>query len=98
MELLSLLLPILIDVVNRRVTNDDARLWISVAICAVLGVFLNFLDTNLIFDTPMAGFESISHSILVVFGLAQLSFKAFWEKTEVHRALKPESDSILPPE
>lgn len=91
MELFGLLLPILIDFINRKFANSsDARLFVSVVICALAGVFLNWLDTSFAFATPKIAFESISSSIMIVFGLAQLSFKAVWEKTEIHKELKNE--------
>jgi len=89
MELFSILLPILIDFINRKFSNSsDTRLLVSVIVCSAFGLFFNWLDTSFAFGTPRLAFESVSNSILVVFGLAQLSFKAVWEKTETHRDLK----------
>jgi len=89
MELFSILLPILIDFINRKFANSsDTRLLVSVLVCSAFGLFFNWLDTSFAFGTPRLAFESVSNSILVVFGLAQLSFKAVWEKTETHKDLK----------
>jgi apolipoprotein N-acyltransferase len=91
MEFLGLLLPPLIDLINRKIADSDARLWISVLICSLVGAGLNWLETQFIFATPMAAFDSITASILIVFGLAQLSFKAVWEKTSMHKELREDA-------
>lgn len=91
MELIALLLPILIDYINRKVADSDARLWVSVAVCAVVGAGINYLETAFVFATPMIAFESITSSIMVVFGLAQLSFHALWSKTDTHKELRAEA-------
>lgn len=87
MELISILLPALIDLVNKRIANSDVRFWVSVAICAVFGAFLNFLDTGFKFATPQLAFESLTASVMTVFGIAQLSYKALWEKSEMRENL-----------
>lgn len=91
MEFLALLLPVLIDLVNRKVADTDFRFWISVLICAVAGVGLNYLQTSFSFATPLEGFESLTQSIMVVFGLAQLSYKGFWENSKMRENLSLKS-------
>ena len=91
MELLALLLPILIDYINRKVANTDYRLWVSVAVCAVFGLLLTWLDTSFAFANPRLAFDYITSQIMVVFGLAQLSFHAVWSKTETHKELRAEA-------
>lgn len=96
MELFALLLPILIDYINRKVANSDARLWVSVGVCAIVGIFFNWINTSFIFFDPRTAFESISSSIMAVFGLAQLSFQAVWSKTDTHEELRAEAKGIEP--
>lgn len=89
MEFLALLLPILIDFINRKFANNsDVRLFISLLVCGAFGVFINWLNTQFVFATPLDAFNSITQSVMVAFGLAQLSFKAVWEKTDIHKDLK----------
>ena len=91
MEFLALLLPILVDFINRKFANSsDARLFVSLIVCGIFGLFINWINTQFVFATPLDAFNSITASIMVAFGLAQLSFKAAWEKTEVHKDLKGE--------
>ena len=83
MELLGLLLPAVIDVLTRKIADSDVRFWLSVLVCAVVGIFLNWLSTSFAFVSPLDAFNSITTSIMATFGLAQLSFKAFWENSQV---------------
>lgn len=87
MELIGILVPAVIDLINRNVKNSDARFWISVVVCAVVGLGVNYLETAFAFSNPRAGFDSISSSILAIFGLAQISYKAVWEKSGLRESL-----------
>lgn len=88
MEFFGLVLPALIDLINRRVTNSDVRLWVSFFVCLVFGVFFNFVDTGFIFESFKAGFESITASVMFVFGLSQFSYKGIYEDSKLHKLLK----------
>lgn len=90
-ELLGFLVPPLIDLINRKITNSDKRFWVSVVFCFILGIILNFIEMN-----GVSGYmgktigeiiESISKSGMVVFGLAQLSYRAVWDKAEMRNNL-----------
>lgn len=87
MELLGLLLPVLIDIFNRRIPDEDLRLLVSVIFCSIVGSFVNWLNTAFIFATPLDAFQSVSSSIMVVFGLSQLSFNAVWKKAPIREDL-----------
>jgi preprotein translocase subunit SecY len=86
-ELFAMLLPILIDLINRKIKDTDIRFWVSVVICVVIGVLFNFFDTSFDFLTPADAAQSISNSIIVVFGIAQLSYKAIWENLKIRKDL-----------
>lgn len=89
MEFLAVFLPIVIDFINRKFANSsDARLFISIGVCAIFGAGINYINTQFIFATPLDAFNSITASIMIAFGLAQLSFKTVWEKTSMHDNLK----------
>lgn len=83
MEFLGLLLPVVIDLVNRKVADTDVRFWVSVGFCAVVGVGFNWLETQFAFGTPMLAFDSVTKSVMMVFGLAQLSYNGVWKKLEI---------------
>lgn len=98
MEFLGIFLPVLIDLVNRRFQDTELRFWVSFLICSLVGIFLNWLQTAFSFVTPMEGFESITASILSVFALAQLSYKAVWEKAPVREGLGLKAETPVPPD
>lgn len=83
MELLGMLLPVLIDLINRKIADSDVRFWVSVGICAAVGAFLNFLETSFAFPDLKAAFSSVAGSIGVVFTMAQVSYKGIWSNTSI---------------
>lgn len=82
MKLVAILLPALIDLLNRKVKDSDARFWISVGVCAVVGLAIDY------FDGGVLTIDSASESILATFGIAQLVFKGVWEKSQMREDLK----------
>lgn len=87
MELLGFLLLPIIDMVNRRIKDSDVRFLISIVICGLVGVGLNWIQTQFTFGTPLQAFESISKSVMVVFGMAQLAYRGIWEKSDLREDL-----------
>ena len=81
-ELLGLLLPPLIDVINAKITNSGARFWISVIVCTVIGTTLHFVQNN-----GIASQDELAKSIMFVFGAAQLSYKGFYEESSVRKSI-----------
>lgn len=90
MELIGFLLPPLIDLINRKVANSDARFWVSVLACALVGAGINYLDTGFVFVTPKEAFDSISASVLVVFGIAQLVYGGIYKGSSLERSIQGE--------
>lgn len=89
-ELFGLLLPPLIDLINKKINLEYIRFWTSVIVCGIVGYVLCYIQTDG-FDgfykmTQYA--DSISKSIIMTFGLAQLSFGAYWKETKAHKALR----------
>ena len=84
-ELLGLVLPPVIDLINRKVLDSDVRFWISVLVCAVVGIAMKYLETNgfVGYANMYSLAEDTAKTILVVFGLAQLSFKAGYENSRI---------------
>lgn len=80
-ELVGLIVPFFIDFINRRVTNSDVRFWISMGVCALIGVALNY-------SAIMAGsVEEVAKSASLVFASAQLTYKLYWEKSNLRENL-----------
>lgn len=90
MEILGLLLPVIVDVINKalKVTDSNIRLIISVVICSIVGIVLSFFQSNGFHyaDIQTAG-AAIGQSIILVFGFAQLSFQGYWRNTDSHKEI-----------
>ena len=91
MEFLALLLPIIIDLITRKVADTDYRFWISAVVCAVFGIGINYLNTQFVFASPQVAFDSLTASILVAFGLAQFSFQAVYKNLNIHEKFRADS-------
>jgi hypothetical protein len=88
MELMGFLLPPLIDLINKKVNDSDARFWVSVFVCMLVGAGLNYVDTGFVFDTVRAGFDSLSGSFLIVFGAAQLVYGGIYSGSSLEKTMK----------
>lgn len=88
MELIGFLLPPLIDLINRKIVSSDARFWVSVIVCALVGAGINYIDTGFAFESLRAGFDSLSASILVVFGIAQLVYGAVYNDSRLQSSIR----------
>ncbi len=89
MNLLGILLVPLIDLVNRKISDSDLRFWVSLLICSIVGVGINFVDNNgFHFQTLSLGFESISTSILSIFAVAQITYKAGYEDSDAQKFVR----------
>lgn len=88
-ELIGILLPPLIDLINRKVGNSDARFWVSVLVCALFGVAINFVQGDgFHYATMLAGVEGVSKTILIVFGIAQLTYKGIYEDSQLQKGIR----------
>lgn len=87
MEFVGLLMPMVIDVINTEVSNAKARFWVAFGLCTVVGVLINWMQTSFSYPTPMDAFEGITASVMVVFGLSQISFKAGYQNSTLRKTL-----------
>lgn len=81
-NLIGILLPALIDSINSRIVESKARFWVSVAVCAVVAVIVEFLMQG-----HISGPEQVATDILAMFGVAQITYKAVWEKNPVRDSM-----------
>lgn len=87
-NLLGLLLPPFIDLINRRVKDADARFWISVLVCSIIGVLSTVVFTNFFAGlTVSEAFEVTAVTIISTFGLAQLSYGAVWKRSGTRKKM-----------
>lgn len=82
LSLIGFILPPVIDLINRKIEDRDARFWISVLFCSVVGVVVYYAINRTI------SIDGMSAQILITFGEAQLIYKALWENSEARKELK----------
>lgn len=90
LELFGILLPPLIDLINKKIIDSAARFWVSVLVCIAFGVLINYITSDGFkgYTTLLEYADAISKSIIMVFGFAQLSYGSYWRHTEAHDKLK----------
>ena len=88
-NLIGFLLPPLIDLINRKVSDSDARFWISVLVCSLFGIALEVATMGLVFTSV----DPYVESILAMFGLAQLSYKALYEGSNLQTTIRRDTPS-----
>ncbi len=82
LDLVGFLLPPVIDLINRKIDNSDIRFWMSVLICALVGVLITWAAGNI------GDINAVINSIFVVFGLAQISYKAVYESSRLQTKVR----------
>ena len=89
LNLIGIVLPLIVDLINTWawIKSSKARLAVSILVCTIFGLSVDFITHN-----GFAGYHgltlleianSLSESVLAMFGMAQLSYKFVWEKSEV---------------
>jgi len=79
-KLIGLLLPALIDIVNSKIQNEKVRFWVSVFICFLIATAMDLLLGKKM--TP----DSLAIDVMALFGIAQISYKAIWENSDVRNS------------
>lgn len=88
MELVGILLPPIIDLVNQFVNNKQIRFLVAFIICALFGVGINWISSQFNFATPMEAFQSLSASILAVFGASQVTYNVGYEDSKMQDTIR----------
>ncbi len=83
LTLIGLVIPPIIDLINRKVSDPDLRFWVSLGICALFGFGISVLQ-----DGMPPTIEGVSAQVLMVFGLAQIAYKGLWEKSSQRKDLR----------
>ena len=96
-NLLGLLLPPFIDLINRRFKDADARFWISILFCSVVGFFVTMVTTNFFAGLSLQeGVEVTSATIIATFGWSQLSYGAVWKRSDTRKKLDLDATAGTP--
>lgn len=88
MEIIGLLMPPLVDLINRFINDKSVRFLVAFSLCALLGAGLNWLQTQFMFESPMHAFQEISASILAVFGSSQVSYNLGYEDSKMQDTIR----------
>lgn len=76
-DLVGLILPFLIDFVNRNIANSNLKFLVSMVACAGVAVLLNL-------DKLQSGsFEELLGKAGLIFTEAQVVYKLYWEKSQI---------------
>lgn len=81
-NIIAFLLPALIDLVNRKISDTDLKFWISVLICGVVGTGMDYLVGG------FTGIEAWAEQVLIIFGIAQLSYGAIYKNSGLQKMLR----------
>lgn len=78
MELVGLVLPLVIDLINKRVDNSKIRFIISLVISIIVAIIINY-------DSITSG--EVLASGALIFTQAQIVYKTFYEKSNIRTKL-----------
>ena len=70
--LLGGILPPFIDFLTKNVENSKTRFWISVGVCGVIGILMNFYNPQI---------ERIVKNMAIIFTSAQIVYKQYWKES-----------------
>jgi hypothetical protein len=81
LKLIGFILPAIIDLINSKIQDSKARFWVSVLVCALVGAGVDFITRNGVYTgmTLLQITDALSESALMVFAMAQISYKAVWD-------------------
>ena len=80
-RLIGFIMPPLIDLINRRIANGDIRFWLSLLICAVVGVGGSWLASGVLTWKAV-------EDIFVVFGMAQLTYQGVYRDSSLQEQIR----------
>lgn len=76
-SLVGLILPPFIDFINARITNSKLRFVVSLIVCTLVALVLEFMNGTL----KYADMNEVLTSVALVFTSAQVVYKLYWEKS-----------------
>jgi len=79
--LLGIFLPPIIDLINKRITNQKVRFLVSALLCIALGALLTFEELKI------GNTEELINSSLIIFASAQSVYHLFWKTSELRQTV-----------
>lgn len=80
-DLVGLVLPPVIDLLNMRVKNSNLRYIASLLICVIVGVALNI--------DKISSWQALCANVGIVFACAQTVHKLYWSNTQGSQKMAP---------
>lgn len=71
-------IPVLIDVINKKISNSNVRYFVSMGVCLLLGV---------IFNINKLSWNDVLTSGAIVFAAAQTSYKTYWKTSDIREVI-----------
>jgi hypothetical protein len=72
--ILGVILPPIIDLLTKKVTNSKLRFGISLGVCVLIGAAINFRNFKV---------EEILESVALVFTSAQIIYRTYWKTADL---------------
>lgn len=82
-NLIGLILPVVIDFINKNIKDSKIRFGVSLAICAVVALVLNI-------DQFTSGeWGNLLEKISLVFMQAQIVYHTYWQNSQLREKIVP---------
>ncbi len=88
MEIIGLVLPPIVDLINRFINDKSIRFLVAFFFCALFGIGLNWLQTDFTYVTRIDAFNSLSASILGVFGASQITYQLGYGDSKIQDTIR----------
>ena len=82
-KFVGFILPPFIDLINRKIANSDARFWIAVAVCTVIGSLVHFIENG-----GFVSVDGVIQTIFVVLGTSQITYKGIYEDSKAQLSIR----------
>jgi len=79
-NLIGLVLPPVIDLINKKIGDERIRFAVSILLCIVVGLLINLDKLN--------DLNSLLGNMAVVFATAQTTYNLYWKKSTLRKAIK----------
>jgi hypothetical protein len=89
MQIIGMILPPFIDLINRKIADSAIRFLVSVAVCAVFGVAVAAIDSQgFHYESWGEGVKAITLSITSVIGFAQLVYQGAYKDSNLQEKIR----------
>lgn len=93
-NLVGLILPPLIDLINKEFISNKVRFWVAFGVCAIFGIFITYLQTGFLgFKSGAELFEALSVNITSVFAYSQISYVGKYEDSKLQEKVRGDAMS-----